>query len=202
MDTVYLPAEDSFLMLEAIDKFLKTANRKPKTALDMGTGSGLLAIALAKRGCSITAADINPEAIKAAKENARKEGVKINFALSDFFKNIKGKYDLIVFNPPYVATEDCELKTRGSGNPNLCAGSSDEPCAADMQAKAWSGGPDGLQVINRFLSTASGFLNPGGRILLLVSSPGPDPPVFKDYRQKIIAKKSLFFEQLFVLELS
>ena len=177
MDSVYAPSDDSYLMLEALEESLKG----PKTVLDMGTGSGILAIAAAKKDCSVTAVDINPDAIEAAKENAKKERVKISFVLSDLFEKVKGRYDLIVFNPPYVKTEDSE-KT-------------------DMQSIAWQGGKDGMAVINRFLKQVKDFLKPGGRVLLLVSSVDDRVPPIPGFKTKVLKKKSLFFERLFVLEL-
>lgn len=181
MDTVYPPSEDSYMLLEALEDILKTGDWRHKTVLDMGTGSGILAIAAAKAGCSVTAVDINPEAIEAAKENAERENVKINFVLSDLFQNVKGRFDLIVFNPPYVRTEDSET--------------------ADMQSVAWQGGNDGMMVINHFLSSVRGFLRPSGRILLLVSSMDDTVPKLPGFKTKVLKKKRLFFERLFVLEL-
>ena len=153
-----------------------------KAVLDMGTGSGVLAIAAAKKGCSVTAVDINPAAIKLAKQNAKKEGVGIDFVVSDLFDKIKGKFDLIIFNPPYVRTADCEM--------------------LDMQSRAWAGGIDGMQVINRFLLTARDFLKPGGKILLLASSIDSELPEITGFKVNVLKRKPLFFEQLFVLELS
>jgi len=164
-------------MLEALEEFLKAC---PKTVLDMGTGSGILAIAAAKKGCSVTAVDINPDAIDAAKENAKKEKVKLTFILSDLFEKVKGKFDLIVFNPPYVRTEDSEV--------------------TDMQSIAWQGGTDGMLVIDRFLKQVKGFLKPSGRVLLLVSSTDDRVPPIPGFKTKVLKKKSLFFERLFVLE--
>ena len=77
------------------------ASREPKgKILDMGTGTGYVAIYLSKLGFSADGADINPNAISIAKKNARKNGVNCNFFISDLFSNIKNKYDIIVFNPP------------------------------------------------------------------------------------------------------
>jgi release factor glutamine methyltransferase len=156
---------------------LKTRDR----VLDMGTGSGILAIAAAKKGCSVTAVDINPEAIKVAKENASKENLEINFILSDLFQNVNGKFDLIIFNAPYVPTENSEPKT--------------------MESKAWDGGETGLEVVNLFLSSVRDYLNEGGKIFLLVSSNTENPPQFKGFDQKTLKKMPFFFERLFVLEL-
>jgi release factor glutamine methyltransferase len=182
-DSVYQPAEDSYMMQDALVELLKTADPKPQTVLDMGTGSGILAIVAAKLGCSVTAVDINPEALTAAKANAAIAGVKIKPVRSDLFERVTGKFDLITFNPPYVRTEDSELKT------------------ADMQSRAWAGGKDGMQVINRFLSSVCGFLKPEGRILLLVSTLDDKEPKLKGFKTKVRKRASLFFEKLWVLEL-
>lgn len=179
MDTVYPPSDDSYLMLEALEDFLETADSK--TVLDMGTGSGILAIAAAKKGCSVTATDINPDAIETAKENAKKENIKLNFVLSNLFERVEGKFELIIFNPPYVRTEDSE--------------------AADMQSIAWQGGTDGMVVIDRFLKQVKAFLKPGGRVLLLVSSMDDRVPPIPGFKTKVLKEKSLFFERLFVFEL-
>jgi release factor glutamine methyltransferase len=177
MQTVYPPAEDSFMMKEVIEN----TGLKTEDVLDMGTGSGILAIAAAKKGCSVTAVDINPEAVKRAKEKAEKENVRMDFIVSDLFEKVKGKFDLIIFNAPYVPTEDSEPKT--------------------MESMAWDGGPDGLSTVNRFLSSAKDHLKPDGRILLLVSSNTEKPPHFKNFKQKVLKKKPYFFERLFVIEL-
>jgi len=176
--TVYQPSDDSYMMLEA----LKGSGVKPgDRVLDMGTGSGILAIAAEKRGCSVTAVDINPEAIKAAKEAAKKEGARIRFAVSDLFESVKGSYDLILFNAPYVGTERAETK--------------------DMESAAWDGGFDGLQVIYRFLSMVKRFLKPRGQIMMTTSSMDDVIPKFPGFDSRPLAKKSFFFERLWVMEL-
>jgi release factor glutamine methyltransferase len=179
MKTVYQPAEDSLLMLEALEYCgPKTGDR----VLDMGTGSGVLAIAAARRGSFVTAADVNPEAIEYARAQAEKERLKIEFVVSDLFEKIRNRYDLITFNPPYVKTEDGEKK--------------------DMQSIAWDGGADGAAVISKFLHSAPVYLNSGGRIMMLTSSPKDEEPLFPGFKQRVINSKPLSFEQLYVLELS
>lgn len=71
-----------------------------KKVLDVGTGSGFIAIYLALNGRDVTASDINPRALEVAKENALNLGANINFIQSDLFDNISQKFDLIIFNPP------------------------------------------------------------------------------------------------------
>ena len=99
----------------------EAAKCKPKTVLDLCTGSGCIAIALAKKlpECQITAADISPAALEVARKNASTHKVKIKFVQSDLFENLlprplrvhpfvpKGNhFDLIVCNPPYIKTAE------------------------------------------------------------------------------------------------
>ncbi len=81
-----------------------------ETALDLGTGSGILAISLAAEipDIKVTATDISESAIAVAKDNAEAIGVapKIDFIRSDWFKNVTGKFDLIVSNPPYITESE------------------------------------------------------------------------------------------------
>ena len=175
-ESVYDPAEDSYLFAENLRV------KRGEKVLDMGTGSGILAIIAAKQGADVTAVDINPRAIECARRKAQKSGVKIGFLESDLFENIKGKFDLITFNPPYVPTEPEELK--------------------NIESTAWDGGEQGRKVIICFLKSAPKFLKPGGRILLMVSSLND---ILNDLRRgfetKIVAEKPLFFERLYLVEL-
>ena len=72
--------------------------------LDMGTGSGAIAVALAKHypNARVSASDASAKALSLASENAQENGVKINFIESDWFEKVGGSYDLIVSNPPYI----------------------------------------------------------------------------------------------------
>ncbi len=81
--------------------FLKgAASESGKDVLDLGTGSGLIAIYFALKGRKVTASDINREALEVAKENALKFNLKVKFIQSDLFNEIDSKFDLILFNPP------------------------------------------------------------------------------------------------------
>ena len=100
--------------------------------LEIGTGSGLIAIYFAKNGYHVDAVDISRDALDCASGNCNLNGVSINLALSDLFQNVRGKYDTIIFNPPYLPTND------------------------DIEgAEAWNGGSDGFAVIRRFLRSLS-----------------------------------------------
>lgn len=97
--------ETEFLVEKVINE-----NQKVKSILEIGTGSGAIAIALAKNLNldRIDAIDISKEALKLARKNAIENNVNINFYQSDIFENIKGKFDIIVSNPPYISGEEYE----------------------------------------------------------------------------------------------
>src|SRR3989344_2055286 len=101
---IYYPAEDSFLLADVIEG----TEMKWKKVLEMGCGSGFLSILCAKRGAEVTAIDITEEAVNTTKANAHSNGVKIHVVQSDLFENIIGKFDMILFNPPYLSREDGE----------------------------------------------------------------------------------------------
>ena len=110
---IYEPAEDSLLLQEQVKKFVKQGMK----ILDIGTGSGILAETAKQLGGMVLAADINLESVK----HVQSKG--INSVVSDLFSNIKEKFDLIIFNPPYLPKEDMEpedsrLATTGGENGN------------------------------------------------------------------------------------
>jgi len=171
---VYDPSDDSFLLAEVVYALQDLSG---KDVLDVGTGSGILAIAAAKKGANVTAVDVNPRALIIAERNAKANGVHIEFKESDLFSSINKKFDLITFNPPYVPTEESETK--------------------DVESKAWDGGADGNATIDRFLSGFKEHLKKDGRALLLVSSLNNK----KIKNSNVLSSKKLFFEELFVLEI-
>lgn len=95
---------------EWIINFVDNKNIKPKNILDIGTGTGCIALALKYYypNSKVSAVDINPQAINLAKENAQLNNIDINFIVSDLFENInqKEKFDLIVSNPPYISEDE------------------------------------------------------------------------------------------------
>jgi release factor glutamine methyltransferase len=190
---VYSPAEDSWLLEECVLK----ENLKGKKCLDLGTGSGIGSIALFRAGAkSVLAVDINPRALVEAEKNvqaflsAQPKSIKAQNAghskksfevkKSDLFSNVKAKFDFIIFNPPYVPTEEIKW--------------------VDLD-----GGKNGREVIDRFLPEIKKHLNKKGALLLLLSSLNNPKAIIKVLKRqgfdvKVAGKKKLFFEELQVLK--
>ena len=76
-----------------------------RRALDMGTGTGYVAIYLARRGFAVDAVDVSPRALQVAQANVTAAGVAVNVYRSDLFQAVDGRYDVIAFNPPMNARE-------------------------------------------------------------------------------------------------
>src|SRR5208337_3441639 len=139
-DQVYQPEADTFLLLMAARAEVKPGDR----VLEIGTGSGLISAELA-RVTGVVATDINPHAVRCA----RGRGVEV--VQSDLFSGIRGTFDLVIFNPPYLPTQP-------------------EERIDDWLEYALDGGESGRVVIGRFAAEVGRVLAPGGRVLLLVSS--------------------------------
>lgn len=136
---VYMPEADTFLLLNAALSEVRADDR----VLEIGTGSGTIAEGLLGRA-TIVATDINPHAAACAHDKG------INVVRNDLVSGLRGMFDLILFNPPYLPTEP-------------------EERIDDWLEYALDGGKDGRVVIGRFATEVSRVLAPGGRILLLVS---------------------------------
>ncbi len=157
---VLIPRPDTETLVEQALAHLKTQNNPAPTVLDLGTGSGCLAIVLAKLvpTLAVTAVDIMESALGIARINAQslKVGDRIQFLLGDLFCPLKPDecFDLIVSNPPYIPTGDI-------------AGL--ESSVSDFEPKcALDGGADGLEFYRRIFVDARGRLNPGGSLMVEV----------------------------------
>jgi release factor glutamine methyltransferase len=172
MGEIYQPAEDSFFF----SKFLKSYFTRGKIGsyLDMGTGSGILPKVAGKflKKDQIVAVDINLSAVKLLK----KQG--LNSTKSNLFSKIKGKFDLITFNAPYLPLDPREPRP---------------------SRVATTGGVRGDEISLKFIRQAKRHINKKGKIFLLVSSLTPMDKI-KRFKYKVVARKKIFMEELLILE--
>ncbi|AKB20077.1 MULTISPECIES: HemK2/MTQ2 family protein methyltransferase [unclassified Methanosarcina] len=181
-DLVYEPAEDSFLLADAVLDEAEPGMR----ILEIGAGSGFVSAVLRANvtGVRVFATEINPHAARCAKVN----GVEV--ILTDLFRGLKPEsqktsFDLIIFNPPYLPTSK-EEKIPGWLN------------------YAFDGGASGRETLDRFLDEVRNYLKPRGKILVLISSiTGMEAVKEKmgklGFEVDVVGRKKVSFEELMVV---
>ena len=139
---------------EIVDLILTENPEKNLKVLDIGTGSGAIALALAKNrpDWSVTAADISEDALELATENAKRQNLDLTFIRTDCFSEISSKYDIIVSNPPYISRSD-EVEV----GLNVLHSEPHLALFADE---------DGLAIYRRIGEDSKDYLNDGGKIYL------------------------------------
>ncbi len=163
---IYMPGEDSFLLEKQVRKYAKG-----KILLDMGSGSGIQAKAAISAGAkSVLAADINEETVKELK----KQGIPA--IKSNLFSKIKGRFDIIAFNPPYLPEDNREDKE---------------------SQLATTGGKKGDEIIVRFLKNIKKYLKKEGIVLLVISSLTPKTRINKILKSEKLSKEILSSEKFF-----
>lgn len=143
---VLIPREETELLVDI------ACGRPARRILDLGTGSGCLAIAVAKAlpQSEVTAVDVSAAALEVARANAARHGVAVRFLQGDWFAPLAGeRFGLILANPPYVAEAD----------PHLAQGD-----VRFEPRSALAAGPEGLDEIRRIVADAPAHLSPGGRL--------------------------------------
>jgi release factor glutamine methyltransferase len=178
---VYGPEEDTYFLLEALEDEDLSGN-----GLELGVGTGFIALHVCHRFKTFTATDINPEAVALAARNAQTNNCNnITFLVSDLFSSVEGTFDVIICNPPYVpADEDI----------------------TGIEDLSYHGGEDGRGVIDQVLAQFPPFLNPDGKVYVVQSSLSDiekTQNVLKEmgFSSEIIARKRLFFEKLVVFRI-
>ncbi len=152
---VLSPRADSEILVDTALKIIK--ENSLKTALDICTGSGCLAVAIKKNAdVEISASDISLNALKVAKFNAKKNKTKVKFIHSNMFEKIEGKFDLIISNPPYIASakiDDLDVEVKNY-DPRI----------------SLDGGADGLKFYKIIHNNIHKFLNPNGYLILEIGN--------------------------------
>jgi release factor glutamine methyltransferase len=116
---VLIPRFETEELVEKTINYIKEYFKNPKI-VDIGTGSGAIAITLKKEiNCNVTACDISKDALNIAKENSKQNNVNINFVESDIFSNINDKYDIIISNPPYISKNEEIMDSVDKYEPHL-----------------------------------------------------------------------------------
>lgn len=190
-NSVYLPAEDSFLAAEALEEYLSGSGKEGLEVLDMGAGTGFLGLVAAKSGKtkSVLFADMNDEAVAICREN-----ISFNSAVlkaecdavrSDLFSNVNGKFDIIIFNAPYLPADEGDKKH-------------------GEISRAWSGGDEGIEISVKFLEESLGHLKEEGKVLLVASSLGSLDKLESEFKRIGFKEESrkkihIFFEDMVVL---
>ena len=151
-----IPRPETEGLVERALAVLRRIGAEPSLSLDVGTGSGAIAVTLAAElpSARVVATDISPGALRTAMGNARRHGVadRIRFACCDADSALKcgGRFDVVVSNPPYVADGEWESLPAGVRG--------HEP------PRALRAGPDGLSVLRRLVAGAGALLSPGGEL--------------------------------------
>jgi release factor glutamine methyltransferase len=174
LPNVYEPCDDTFLLVDAALNVVRPTD----SVLELGTGCGLIAKVIAGSAHSVIATDINPQAVK----NATLNGVTA--IQGDLFCNLNRRFDLIIFNPPYLP--------------------SDTNVPRDWLTQAWDGGAEGREVIMRFLKQVESYLTSRGRVLIMLSSlTGHQEVTARMNAQfeivRTLTERMVFFETLYVI---
>ena len=143
---VLIPRFETELLVEKTINYIKKKYSKIEdlNILDIGTGSGCIAITLKKElNCNVTAVDISASALEVAKTNAINNNVNINFYQSDIFNNVNNKYDIIISNPPYIKEDEEIMDIVKNNEPHLA-----------LYAKN-----NGLYFYDKILKDSSKYLN-------------------------------------------
>ena len=184
---VLIPRPETELLIERTLKAVKSLFRNPEehtiNILDLGTGSGIIAVVLAVElpTATVTAIDLSYNALKVAKHNAKRHKVaeRIQFINCDWFGGIsaKMKYDMVVANPPYIARDILE-KSFGKTNESL------QPEVLGYEPHlALNGGERGMQSISRIAENLGKILKSGGWFFMEIGADQAEDvvAVFKDF---------------------
>ena len=177
-ENVYIPAEDSYLLADNLEI------KQGQSVLEIGTGSGIVAMYASRLTDKVTVTDINFDACLLAEKNFKENGIEnIEILFGNLFEPVKNrKFDVILFNTPYLPTEEDEVLD-------------------DTINYAFDGGLNGRKVIDLFLNEVGNHLNDRGIVQIIQSSlSGNEETLEKLDRLGFIAeiakKEHFFFEDI------
>ena len=177
-DNVYVPAEDSYLLADNLEI------KEGQSVLEIGTGSGIVAMYASRLTDDITVTDINFDACELARRNFAENGIEnIEILWGNLFEVVENrKFDVILFNTPYLPTEDDEVLDNTINY-------------------AFDGGLNGRKVIDLFLNEVGNHLNDGGIVQMIQSSlSGNDETLARldemGFIAEIAASEHFFFEDI------
>ena len=180
-ENVYVPAEDSYLLAENLEV------ENGKSVLEIGTGSGIVAMYASKLTDKVTATDINFDAIQLAESNFKANNIdNVELLFGNLFEPVKDrKFDVILFNTPYLPTEEGEV-------------------IEDNLNYAFDGGLNGRKVIDLFLNEVKNHLNDGGIVQLIQSSLSDNDETLNKLDElgfiaEITKKEHYFFEDIVLI---
>lgn len=154
--SVLIPRPETEVLVEEVLKVVAAPQEARWQVLEIGTGSGAIAVALAteKEDIQVTATDLSGEALAVAKDNAERNGVtdRIQFLQGNLFAPVTGQFDVIVSNPPYISRRDFDLLPPGIRDY--------EPTAALLA------GPEGIEFHRELICRGASFLKRGGWLLM------------------------------------
>lgn len=200
-ERVYEPAEDSFLLLDALESDLDFIENKlkPTVCLEIGPGSGVIITALSKRlaGNSLClACDINPYACQVSKRTALRNTTRVDCIQGNLADALRSqKIDLLIFNPPYVVTTDDELQEKKFGN-----------CTEDLLVNSWAGGVCGRRIIDILIDKLPNILSKSGVFYMLLLRENKPKEVMailerKEFTIEILMERRIPGEYLYVLKI-
>ena len=173
---VFRPAEDSFLLLQAVDV------ARGERFLEVGAGTGLLTLHAAKVAALTVATDVSPHAVRCVRANAARNRLPVAVVRCDLLRGLRGTFDVIAFNPPYLA----------------------ERIGTAWEERAWQGGVTGEDVMLHFFDQAPERLAERGRCYVTVPT-NRERAIAKARERfdvRVAGEKPMFFEKLLALELT
>jgi len=163
-----------------VEKIIQKAKRFPSPIqiVDLGTGSGCIAITLKKQlNCTMDAVDISEKALEIAKKNAEKNQAEIQFYKGNFLKPLKETYDIIVSNPPYIAYDEEIMEIVKNNEPEIA-----------LYAKE-----NGLSCYYEILKNAKQYLKSNGMLAFEIGKYQGD--ILKEYAKKYFATAKISVEK-------